>query len=728
MSILNFWKRDDSSSTSQSAEQQLTTPQPEVNDVLLKAYLSNGQVTREQAMTVPAVSAAVDFISNTVASMPVKLYKYKDGSVERRDDDPRVQLLNGDTGDTLDAFQMKKNMVRDYLMGSGGYAYIRKNRNDVTGLFHVRDDYVAVQMLNADPIHKSYKLFVYTNEYELHEFIKLLRNTVNGADGVGLTQEIGKALQTAYQTLLYQLTLAKSGGSKKGFLKSQRKLGQNEIDSLKNAWANLYGNNSENVVVLNNGLEFQEASESAQEMQLDQNKKTLTDEINNVFHIYPDDFYRTFKEAIYPIIKAFETALNRDLLLEREKKAMFFEFDTKEILRVNIEERYKAYKLAKETGFMTINEIRRAENMNRIEGMDVINVGLASVLYDTNTHQYYTPNTDSLTDPSDGSHPDETDAEKEEQHLEQEIVNHEAYDEVKEEGNVASLRYNPNHDAKTGRFGFGSGGGSGSSSGGAGGGKEGSDGGGEGGAGGASEKALGDKVKAETDKVNSRLSNESKPIKQEKTNLKEVKDRGGLSDAEAKRCAAIAENIYSKAAAKEPKITSDVVSSTESVGGKMYGLDYRLKQSTSMAGKIGADSKEDGVSFEKAGNGIKDSIRYTAVIPEKNFTQGYNQIKKSMEDKGYTEVRCKNFYEMYEKGTSCQKAVQSVYKDKDGQFFEFQFHTPSSQGAKELNHPLYEEQRKSTTSASRKKELNDQMTRIGTHVVNPEGVLTIKSH
>lgn len=436
MSILNFWKRDDSSSTSQSAEQQLTTSQPEVNDVLLKAYLSNGQVTREQAMTVPAVSAAVDFISNTVASMPVKLYKYKDGSVERRDDDPRVQLLNGDTGDTLDAFQMKKNMVRDYLMGSGGYAYIRKNRNDVTGLFHVRDDYVAVQMLNADPIHKSYKLFVYTNEYELHEFIKLLRNTVNGADGVGLTQEIGKALQTAYQTLLYQLTLAKSGGSKKGFLKSQRKLGQNEIDSLKNAWANLYGNNSENVVVLNNGLEFQEASESAQEMQLDQNKKTLTDEINNVFHIYPDDFYRTFKEAIYPIIKAFETALNRDLLLEREKKAMFFEFDTKEILRVNIEERYKAYKLAKETGFMTINEIRRAENMNRIEGMDVINVGLASVLYDTNTHQYYTPNTDSLTDPSDGSHPDETDAEKEEQHLEQEIVNHEAYDEVKEEGNV----------------------------------------------------------------------------------------------------------------------------------------------------------------------------------------------------------------------------------------------------------------------------------------------------
>ena len=434
MSILNFWKRGDSTPPQQ---EQQPAAEP-VNDVLLKALLSGDPITREQAMTVPAVSAAVDFISNTIASMPVKLYKYKDGSVEKRDEDERVAILNGDTGDTLDAFQMKKNMVRDYLMGRGGYAYIRKDRNKVTGLFHVQDDYVAPQMLNADPIHKGWKLFVYTKEYELHEFVKLLRNTWNGADGIGLTKEVGTALETAYSTLVYQLNLAKSGGSKKGFLKSNRRLGQEEINTLKRAWANLYTNNTENVVVLNNGLEFQEASTSAREEQLDQNKKTLTEEINNIFHIYPNDYYRTFKEAIYPIVKAFETALNRDLLLEKEKKNYFFEFDVKEILRVNIKERYEAYKLAKETGFMTINEIRRAENMNRIEGMDVINVGLASVLYDVNTHQYYTPNTDSLTNPSDGSHPNEeqTEAEAEEQHLEQEIVNHEAYSEVKEEGNV----------------------------------------------------------------------------------------------------------------------------------------------------------------------------------------------------------------------------------------------------------------------------------------------------
>ena len=49
--------------------------------------------------------------------------------------------------------------------------------------------------------------------------------------------------------------------------------------------------------------------------------------------------------------------------------------------------------MAKNTGFMTINEIRNAENMEAIAGMDVINVGLSAVLYDTNSHAYYTPNT-----------------------------------------------------------------------------------------------------------------------------------------------------------------------------------------------------------------------------------------------------------------------------------------------------------------------------------------------
>ena len=370
--------------------------QPAVDDVLLQALLSGDTITREKALTLPAVAGSVDFLCNMVACMPVKLYKYKKGKIEEVTNDQRVTCLNSDTGDTLDAFQLKKALVEDYLLGKGGYAYISKSKNDVMAIKYVEERNVSI-MKNDDPINKSYTILVNGKTYQPYQFIKLLRNTKDGASGVGLTVQVSKALETAYSTLIYQLGLVKSGGNKKGFLKSSRRLDQDTIDTLKRAWKNLYTNNSENVIVLNDGLEFQEASNNSVEMQLDQNKNTLTAEIKSIFHI-KEDFYDTFKEAIYPIVKAFETAINRDLLLEKEKKNYFFALDVNEIVKANLKERYEAYKTASDAGWISKNEIRAKENLEAIEGMDVINVGLGSVLYDINSHQYYTPNTDKTAD------------------------------------------------------------------------------------------------------------------------------------------------------------------------------------------------------------------------------------------------------------------------------------------------------------------------------------------
>ena len=395
---MNFWEKltkyiAGEPINKRADEVQVTPP---VNDVLLQALINNEEITREKALTLPAVSGAVDLIGNMIACMPVKLYKYERGRVKEQENDRRVKLLNGDTGDTLDSFQLKKAMVEDYLLGKGGYCFIQRNRNEVVSLRYVEDIYITI-LKNFKPIFKDYVIMVMGEQYKPYEFIKLLRNTKDGSTGIGLTQELGKTLETAYDTLLYQLSLVKSGGNKKGFLKAQRRLGQEEINTLKRAWRNMYANNSENVFVLNNGLEFQESSNSSVEMQLDQNKRTLADEINRIFHIY-ENFELTFKEAIYPIVKAFETALNRDLLLEREKGKYFFEFDVKEIIKASLRERYEAYKLAKETGFLTLNEIRKTENLEEIEGLDVINVGLGAVLYSADTHTYFTPNTATTTD------------------------------------------------------------------------------------------------------------------------------------------------------------------------------------------------------------------------------------------------------------------------------------------------------------------------------------------
>lgn len=439
MGWFDFLKTRDATPTENTIE-----PDPIVDDVLLQALINGETITRDKVMTLPVVNGAVDFISNSVAAMPVKLYKYKQGKVETIDNDDRVRMLNGDTGDTLDAFQMKKAMVTDYLLGKGGYCYIQRpnNKNTVKGLFYVDDRYITIMKV-YEPIFKQYQIFVggYDEKgrekncgtFEPWQFIKILRNTKDGASGVGLTVEVSKALEAAYQTLLYQLGMVSTGGNKRGFLQASRKLGKDEIDTLKKAWKRLYDNGKENVVVLNNGVEFKEASNSAVETQLNESKRTFQDEINSLFHVYPNDFERTFKEAIYPVVKAFETALNRDLLLENEKKNHFFELDVKEIVRVSITERYQAYKLAKETGFMTLNEIRRAENMEHIEGLDVVNVGLGAVLYDVNKHVYYTPNTDTVGAIEDSG----TEEQAEEEKTEDMLIGHELAKEFDESGNSA---------------------------------------------------------------------------------------------------------------------------------------------------------------------------------------------------------------------------------------------------------------------------------------------------
>ena len=110
------------------------------------------------------------------------------------------------------------------------------------------------------------------------------------------------------------------------------------------------------------------------------------------------DFNETFKKAIYPIVKSYDTELNSKLLLEGEKRNYFFEFDVKEITRANLKERYEAYKMAKEIGMKTVNELRKEENLNYIEGMDVIPFSLGSVLYDTETQTYFTPNKGEVAD------------------------------------------------------------------------------------------------------------------------------------------------------------------------------------------------------------------------------------------------------------------------------------------------------------------------------------------
>ena len=132
-----------------------------VDDLLLTALLRGVGVDRATALSIPVVSGYVDLICNTFAMIPFKLYKETTKEGKKRTEevnDDRVRLINDDTTDTLDGFQFKKAMCEDYLLGNGGYAYIKKIGNKFAGLFYVEDESVSISK-NSDVIFKSFDIF-----------------------------------------------------------------------------------------------------------------------------------------------------------------------------------------------------------------------------------------------------------------------------------------------------------------------------------------------------------------------------------------------------------------------------------------------------------------------------------------------------------------------------------------------------------------------------------------
>lgn len=383
-------------------------------DPILSALLNGSKITLDQVQSIPAVASCLNKISDSIAMLPIKLYQtYTDDNGKKRkkeiEDDRRVYLLNKSTGDTLNPFQLKQQIVNDYLLRGRAYIFKETSLNKVISLRYVDPSNVQV-LKNFDPIFKQTILGVNGKNYENFCFISLLRNTKDGALGQGIYQEVTKALDTAYQTMIFELGLAKKGGNKKGFLTSQNRIDDSTMTKLKNAWAKLYKNNNEqedNVIVLNNGVDFKESSETSVEMQLDERKRTLAEEIKSIFHD-SEDHDEFVKNAVMPIIVAIEASLNENLLLEDEKSSFYFKFETKELVRGSLKDRYEAYKTAKETGWKTINEIREDEDKDPIAGMDIIPMNLADVVYDVPTKTYYTPNSGNTKTFEKGGGVDET--------------------------------------------------------------------------------------------------------------------------------------------------------------------------------------------------------------------------------------------------------------------------------------------------------------------------------
>lgn len=374
-------------------------------DVAEGLIQSSSTVTRQQAMSIPVVAKSVAWIAGAIAALPIKMYHKTDSGYQEVYDDYRLPLLNDYSGNGMIANDLKRQMLVDLLLDGNGYAYISKKGNKITKLSYIPTNRLTYTE-SVDTIDKIVNVWVDSRPVQDYNVFRLVNNSKNGISGVGFVSDCQDLLSTVLSSLQYENSSI-SSGVRRGFLKSKSKLDQDKMNELRRAWRKLTTPNQSDVLVLNAGIEFEDASSTATESQLSQNKVINMHQIlayfglpTNFFEGVNSDAYLTaVRIAILPIVKQLTNALNNYMLLESEKSNMKFEIDTSDLLRINANERFAAYQTGLQSGILTIDEVRRMENLPVLD-MQYLKLGLGDVLYNISDGKIFVPNTGAIVDPT----------------------------------------------------------------------------------------------------------------------------------------------------------------------------------------------------------------------------------------------------------------------------------------------------------------------------------------
>lgn len=371
-------------------------------DLGLPSFDASTNVTRKQALSVPAVASALFLISGIIAGIPIKLYKRDGNTITEITDDERTKLLNIETNSTLGAFETKQAMINDLIMEGACYCYIGKDGNNATSLQYLPKYRVSV-LDNGKLIDRTVLFLVDGNYYDNFNIMRAVRNSNDGVHGRGLLDDNATQISSMYNALVYENGVI-SKGVRKGFLKSEGRLTVKALEALKKAWRMMTAKlGTSDVIVLNKGITFESADSTAVENQLNESKQTNADLIYKLFGFTDKTFtdekaFNIFvKTTIMPIVNCFVEAINRAMLLETEKGNLYFSLDMNDLLKADMLTRFNAYKTALDSNWINVDEIRQREDLSPM-GIDFVSMNLANVFYYPNTKKVYTPNTGVLGD------------------------------------------------------------------------------------------------------------------------------------------------------------------------------------------------------------------------------------------------------------------------------------------------------------------------------------------
>ena len=357
---------------------------------------SGKAVTERSAMQMTAVYSCVRILAEAVAGLPLHLYRYtSDGGKEKAIEHPLYRLLHDEPNPEMSSFVFRETLMTHLLLWGNAYAQIIRNgKNEVVALYPLMPNKMSVDRDENGHLYYTY----YRGQDEAitedkGNSVTLLPSDVLHIPGLGFDGLVGyspiamakNAIGMAIACEEYGAKFFANGAAPSGVLEHPGTI--KDPARVREAWQSQFGGsaNSGKVAVLEEGMKYTPISISPEQAQFLETRKFQINEIARIFRVPPHmvgDLEKSsfsnieqqslefVKYTLDPWVIRWEQSIMRTLLSSAEKKDYFVKFNLEGLLRGDYQSRMNGYAVARQNGWMSANDIRELENLDRIPAED----------------------------------------------------------------------------------------------------------------------------------------------------------------------------------------------------------------------------------------------------------------------------------------------------------------------------------------------------------------------
>ena len=351
---------------------------------------SGRPVTERSAMQMTAVYGCVRILAEAIAGLPLHVYRYKDGGgKEKALDHPLYPLLHDEPNPEMTSFVFREILMTHLLLWGNAFAQvIRNGRDEIIGLYPLMPNRMTVGRDEAGRLYYEYQR-TWDEPTGRFETVTLAARDVLHIPGLGFDGLVGyspiamakNAIGLAQATEDYGASFFANGAAPGGVLEHPGTI--KDPARVRESWQSTFGGarNGNKIAVLEEGMKYTPISVSPEQAQFLETRKFQINEIARIFRIPPHmigDLEKSsfsnieqqslefVKYTLDPWVIRFEQAITKTLLSPREKPQIYVKFNLEGLLRGDYESRMNGYAVARQNGWMSANDIRELENLDRI--------------------------------------------------------------------------------------------------------------------------------------------------------------------------------------------------------------------------------------------------------------------------------------------------------------------------------------------------------------------------